>query len=199
VAQLLSDEAKRTAQLRDGQFSSRKNRSVIDAAAIMVDRVQSAWKADIITGVRLIDIKAAFTSVARGRLIQAMIAKRIDGDLIGLTESFHSDRTVDMVIKGNVLDSHPVEAGIQQGSPVSSILFAIYTTALIKWVEESVQGGKGWSFVGDLQWVSSGIDAHQVVSTLEDCEAESIIWVSRRDIQVDTAKTESALLTCKML
>jgi hypothetical protein len=64
VAELLSDEAERRALLSDSQFGSRKKRSAIDAAAIMVDRAHSAWKEDNITGVLLMDIKAAFPSVA---------------------------------------------------------------------------------------------------------------------------------------
>ena len=47
-----------------------------------------------------------------------------------------SERRVEMVIKGNAMERHPVVAGVQQGSPVSPILFAIYTSGLIKWVEE---------------------------------------------------------------
>jgi len=41
-----------------------------------------------------------------------------------------------MITKGNAIDRHPVVAGVLQGSPVSLILFAIYTSGLIKWVEE---------------------------------------------------------------
>jgi len=44
----------------------------------MVDRAHSAWKEDNITGVLLRDRKAAFPSVASGRLIHAMKAKWID-------------------------------------------------------------------------------------------------------------------------
>ena len=60
VAKLLSDEAERRALLSDGQFGSRKKRSGIDAAAIMVDRAHLPWKEDNITCVLLIDIKAAY-------------------------------------------------------------------------------------------------------------------------------------------
>jgi len=80
--ELLSDEAERRTLLSDGQFGSRKERSAIDAAAIMVDRAHARWKEDIITGVLLIDIKAAFPSVPGGRLIHAMKDKKIDGDVI---------------------------------------------------------------------------------------------------------------------
>jgi len=57
-------------------------RLAIDAAAIMVDRANSAWKEEKIAGVLLMDIKAGFRSVARQRLIYPMKAKGIDRDLI---------------------------------------------------------------------------------------------------------------------
>jgi len=56
VAELLSEEAERRGLLSDGQFASRKGRSAIDAAAIMVDRAHAAWTNGQITGVLLMDI-----------------------------------------------------------------------------------------------------------------------------------------------
>jgi hypothetical protein len=44
VAELLCDEAESRALPSDGQFGSRKKRSAIDAAAIMVDRAHATWK-----------------------------------------------------------------------------------------------------------------------------------------------------------
>jgi hypothetical protein len=105
----------------------------------MVNRAHPTWKEDNITGVRLLDIKAAFPSVARGRLIHAMKAKKIDGDLLQLTESFISERTVEIVSKGNVLQSHPMEAGILQGSPVLPIGLTIHTAGRQMRVAEGVQ------------------------------------------------------------
>jgi hypothetical protein len=125
VAELLAEEAERRGLLSDGQIGSRKRRSAIDAAAIMVDRAHAAWREGSVAGVLLMDIKAAFPSVGRGRLVHTMKGKGIDVDLRRWTASFLPDRTVEMVIKGNVMERHLVEAGIPQGSPVSLILFAI--------------------------------------------------------------------------
>jgi hypothetical protein len=75
VAELLSDEAERRVLLSDGQFGSRKKRSAIAAPAIMVHREHLALKDDIITGALLMDIKAAFPSLATGRVIHAMKAR----------------------------------------------------------------------------------------------------------------------------
>ena len=73
------------------------------------------------------DIMAAFPSVAKGRLVNSMKVRQMDGDLVRWTESLLSDRTVEMIIEGTAMERHPVEAGVPQGSPVSLILFAIYT------------------------------------------------------------------------
>jgi len=97
-----------------------------------------------------------------------------------------------MIIEGNAMERHPVEAGVPQGSPVSPILFVIYTSGLIKWVEEYVST-EGLSFVDDLGWVATGSDVNQVVTILERCAAKSMEWASRRGLQFDTAKTEAAL------
>ena len=194
VAELLSDKAEKRALLSDGEFGSIKKTSAIDAAAIMVDRMHGAWKEDNITGVLLMDIKAAFPSVVRGRLIHAMKAKKIDGDLIRWTESSLSESTVEMAIVGNDLQSHTVKAGVPQGSPVSPILCAIHTAGLIKWMKERVQA-EGLSFVDDLGWVATGKDVNQVVKRLEACTADSIEGANRQDLLFDTAKTEAALFT----
>jgi len=66
ATELRSEEAARRGLLSDGQFGSRNGRSAIDAAAIMVDRVHAAWTNGHITGVLLMDIKAAFPTLAKG-------------------------------------------------------------------------------------------------------------------------------------
>ena len=132
VAEQLSKQAERKGQLSDGQFGNRKGRSVMNAAAIMVDRAHAAWTDSNIPGVILMDIKAAFPTVAKESLVNGMKAKYIDGDLIRWMESVHSDRTVAMIFECNALTRHPVEAGVPQSSPVSPILIAIYTSGLIR-------------------------------------------------------------------
>jgi len=43
---------------------------------------------------------------------------------------------VEMIIEGNTMERHRVEAGVLQDSPVSPILFVIFTSGLIKWVDQ---------------------------------------------------------------
>jgi len=121
----------------------------------MVVKAHEAWREGHIAGVLLMDIKAAFPSVRRGRLIHTMRRKGMDGHLIRWTARFLPDRTVEIQIEGNGMERHPVEADTPQGSLVSPILFAIYTSGLIKWVEERVAGAEGLSFVDIVGWVAT--------------------------------------------
>jgi hypothetical protein len=141
-------------------------------------------------------IQSAIPSVAKRRLVNLMKVRQMDGDLIRWTESILPERTVEIIIKGNAMEGQPVEVGVPLGSPVSLIIFAIYTSGLLEWVEESGPG-EGLSFFNDLGWVATGSDVNQVVRTLEQCAAMSIEWASRQGLQFDTVKTEAALFTCR--
>ena len=52
----------------------------------------------------------------------------MDGDLRRERESCFLETMVELIIEGNAIERHLVEAGVPQGSPVSPILFAIYTS-----------------------------------------------------------------------
>ena len=121
----------------------------------------------------------------------------MDGDHIGWTESFLSERTVEIIIEDNAMDRHPVEAWVPQGSPVSPILFAINNSRLIILVEEYVLKAKWLSFGNDLGWVATGSNVNQVVRSLERCAARNIEWASTLRLQFDTPKMEVTPCTCR--
>lgn len=122
------------------------------------------------TGVLQIDIKDAFLSVANGRLVNAIKVKQMRGDLIGWTESFQSERTVEMIIEGREMERHPLEARVPQGSPVSLNSFAINTSRLIEWIQEDSLH-EGLSNVADLTWVVTRSIVNQLVTIVERCTA----------------------------
>jgi len=119
VPELLSVDAESSGLLSDGQFGIRKGRSAIDAAAIIVDRAYSSWNNAYITGVLPMDIKAAFLGVAKVGLVNLMYVGQMDRDLTRWTECFLLEWPVALIFEGNAMETHPVEAGVLQGSPVS--------------------------------------------------------------------------------
>jgi len=81
-----------------------------------------------------------------------------------------------MVIDGIVMERHPVELRIPQSSLVSPILFAIYTSELIEWVEERVTGAEGLSCMDDVGSVATGHHVNQGDRKLHTCARMSIDW-----------------------
>jgi hypothetical protein len=115
----------------------------------------------------LTDIKAYFLSVAKERLVNWMKVRHLGGDLVRRTESFQSERMVEMIIAGNPIKIHLVEAVVPQGSPVTPILFAICTSGVIELVKEYVLEVDDLSFEGNLGWVATRSDVNHVVSIRE--------------------------------
>ena len=74
--------AEKRGLLSDGQCGSRKRWSAIDAAAIRIDRAHAAWTNGHITGMLLMDIKAAFPSVPKRRLGNIIQVRHMDVDCI---------------------------------------------------------------------------------------------------------------------
>jgi len=192
VVELLPAEAKQWGLLSNGKLGDRQGRLVFDVAAIMVNRALAAWTYSDKPGEHLMDIIAGYASIAKGWLVNGMMAKRIVGHLIWWTESFHSKRPVAMIIQDNSMTRHPVEAGVLQGSPVSLIQFAIYTASLIHWVMEYIWAGE-LTLVDDLGWVAIGSDINQVMTKHAKWAAKSIAYVSWWGLQFNTAQLEVAL------
>jgi len=64
-AELMAEDAERRELVSDTQFGSRKRRSAVDAAAIMVDSTNAARREGHIAAVLLMDIQAAFPNLRR--------------------------------------------------------------------------------------------------------------------------------------
>jgi hypothetical protein len=169
VAELLDEDAERRGLVSDGQYGSRRRRSEFDTATKLDDRVHAARREGHIPVVRLMDIKAAFQSVLKGILIHTMRDKGRNGDLTQWTARFLPDRTVKIVIEGDVMERDRVEPDIPQGSPVTPILFAIYISKLKKVVVNRVFGEEGLSSVYFVGWVATGNNVNQVMRKLEAC------------------------------
>ncbi len=84
------------------------------------------------------DVKGAFDYVSRAKLGQRMNKLGIDDDLIGWTQLFLTDRSVELVIDGFTNSRQKVESGILQDSPVSPILFLIYISRVFSIIEEQL-------------------------------------------------------------
>ena len=166
-------------------------------AAVVIAQTQEAWKRGRVTGALLMDVAAAFPSVARGCLLRKMRTMGIDEGLVRWTDSFMRDRRVIMSVDGQDDDPREVTTGLPQGSPISPALFAIYIADIHAVVEGQVQDSRGISFVNDVTWLVEGRDVGEVVQRLERCATASLTWAEGNAVRFEMSKTEAILFSRK--
>jgi len=109
----------------------------------------------------------------------------LENDLVRRTESFVSDRTVQLVLNGQEGPDHEVSTGIPQGSPVSPVLFNVYLSGLFGSVEEKVPGVKTLSSVDDVAWLAEGGGANEISEILEKAAAAAQEWAEANTVAFD--------------
>ena len=195
VAEQLSQFCETNGKLHKGQMGARKHRSAIDAAAILVQKVQEIWKNRQIAGALLMDVKGAFDHVSRAQLAQRMADLGIDDDLIGWTQSFLTDRWVELMIDGYVNPKHKVETGIPQGSPVSPILFLIYISGVFSQIETRLPQITCLSFMDDLSFLTAGYSVPEIKKALEEAGSIALGWGTNNAVTYDISKTKAILFS----
>ena len=137
-------------------------------------QVQEAWGRGCVVGALLMDVAAAFPSVARGRLLKKMRRTGIEECLVRWTDGFVRDRQVIMSVDGQDGEPVSVTTGLPRGSPISLTLFAIYIADIHEAVEDQVEDSRGISYVDDVTWVVERTDVVDVVDMLRD--APRPVW-----------------------
>ena len=126
VAMLVNAHCESIMGFHPGQYRCRTGRSAADVVGVTIAQVQEAWGQDCIVGDLLMDVAAAFPSVARGCLLRKMRGAGLDECLARWTDSSMRDHKVIMSVDRQDGEPVSVTTGLPQGSPVSPVLFALY-------------------------------------------------------------------------
>jgi ribonuclease HI len=195
VASLISEQCESVGGFHPGQYGCRAKRSAVDAVGVAIAQVQEAWSRKVIAGALLMDVAAAFPSVARGCLLRKMRNAKLDECLVRWTDSFMQDRRVVMSVDGQDGEVREVTTGLPQGSPVSPVLFALYISEIHQAVESQVEDCRGISFVDDITWIVEGTDIEDVSCKLEQCATASLEWAQSNAVRFEVSKTEAILFS----
>ena len=195
AAMLVSAACEIQGTFHRGQYGCRAQRSAVDPVGVVIAQTQEAWSQGRVVGALLMDVAAAFPSVARGCLLRKMRNMHLDEDLVRWTDSFMRDRRVYLSVDGQ--DSSPMEVttGLPRGSPISPVLFAIYIADVHATVEGQVEHSRGISFVDDVTWLVEGNNIDDVVTGLEQCAAATLRWADSNAVRFEMSKTEAMLLS----
>ncbi len=152
--------------------------------------VQSTHTAGLRTGICLFDISGFFDNVNHPRLVQLISDLGFSPEIVNWSHSFLEDRRV--CLRFNGILSDPMETD----SPISPILFIIYTSPLLHKVRNWTRAtlgmyiDNGVLFACSDQWseVSEALSSHYT-----DC----VDWLTRAGLLIEPDKTELMFFRCR--
>ncbi|KAF5024611.1 hypothetical protein F66182_3374 [Fusarium sp. NRRL 66182] len=140
-----------------------------------------------------LDMSGAYDSIEREKLLQVLADTGAPEWFIRFIWSFLSQRGTSLKLPRSMSDPFVVEIGIPQGSPLSPLLFLLFTTPLLTLINEHQHPIEGvtvyaFAYVDDTYLVAVSDSYHQNCRGLEVVHERIMEWATAADIRFSPSK-----------
>ena len=171
------------------QFGSRDYHCATDACLSLVHSAQSYVKSSNVASLILFDIQGFFDNLHVDRLVHLFQNLGFAPALCGWVCSFLTDQQVSLSFNGKLLPEISLNHGTPQGSPLSPILSAIYTSPLLRlaevWRHRSLT-----AYVDDGSILTTGATHHSANSKCAEGFSLVVGWLNCNGLTINADKTE---------
>ena len=175
--------------LPSNQFGSRPQYSTTDAALALVHRIQATRTSGYHAALILFDISGFFDHIDANRTCDIFEKKGFPPNMVKWVFSFLTDRCASMRLDSTTLAPFERPDGTPQGSPLSPIISAIYTSFLLSL-------SSTWAHSSLSLYVDDGAIFAISATPKSACEnaisklEQSLRWLNTNGLQADAEKTE---------
>ena len=197
VADVLVYEAERLSLLANFQFGGRAGRTTTDSIHLVTKTVKDAWRKGHVASVVFLDIKSAFPAASPHRLIHNLRMRGVPSEYTDWLAGKLSGRRTRLRFDDHTSTPFAILNGIDQGCPLSVILYAFYNSDLI----DSARKAAGETAVGsmdDVALVATGktfADCHRGVRRFMDRPGGALEWSRTHGSEFSLDKF--GLINCK--
>lgn len=212
IAKRIAYTAVRDQILHPTQAGALPKRSAVDLVAALVHDIEQALNRGKVATVTTMDILGAFDAILRNRLILRLRQQGWPYSLVRWVASFMSNRKARVRLQETTTELAPLSCGLPQGSPISPILFLLYTEPIYKitstclpahqlhGIKAKVQGPQAIRFgyaddVANLR-IGNTLEETAQLSTNDIQQIED--WGKKNAITFDAAKSDVMHFSRKM-
>ncbi|KJZ69944.1 hypothetical protein HIM_10667 [Hirsutella minnesotensis 3608] len=172
--------------LHPQQIGALPKRSAVDLVAALVHDIEEAFARKQVATLVTLDIQGAFDTVLCNRLVLRLREQGWPSNLARWVGSFMQDRSARIRYQDIVTDSSPLQCGLPQGSPVSPILFLLYTEPIYR-----LGNSKGrFGYADDTAILCVGDSLDETLAEASHHVRELLSWGAANGISFDPDKTE---------
>ncbi|KAM5344599.1 hypothetical protein ACJ41O_013134 [Fusarium nematophilum] len=186
VARRLAWAAIHYGVLHPQQAGALPKRSATDLIAALIHDIEEAFTRGQVATVVTVDIQGAFDTVLRNRLILRLRQQGWPQHLARWAGSFMNNRSACIRYQDITTPISPLQCGLPQGSPVSPILFLLYTEPIYR-----LGNTKGrFGYADDTAILCTGDSLDETATAASGYIQELIDWGNENGISFDPKKTE---------
>jgi len=189
VAKRLLFDADKHSLLPTTQFGTRAFSCTVDAGLTLLHDVQTHMKNGERCAALLFDIKGFFDHVHRRRMAHTLRILGFPESIAAWVDSFLTDRRVTLSFNNAFGDERSQPVGTPQGSPVSPILSAFYTSTILKLTTQATDSSLGM-YVDDGIIFAHAKEWPEVQRLLRVRYSECQNWLKRSNLACEPDKTE---------
>jgi hypothetical protein len=189
VANRLGADERNFHLINPTQFGSQKYHSAPDAATLLRFKAEMTIRNGNVGGVLLLDISRFFDHLDPATTVATLADLGVDPNTCAWVHSFMTERTLRLTFNGERSDPFRQDVGVPQGSPLSPILSALYTSPILRealsWSDQDLA-----LYVDDGCIYTSAPTFSAVAQQLAAAASLLLSWLRRLGLTVDADKTE---------
>ncbi|KFG82252.1 hypothetical protein MANI_110836 [Metarhizium anisopliae] len=161
-------------------------RSAVDLVAALIHDIEEAFARGQVATLATADIQGAFDTAMCNRLVLRLREQGWPDNLARWAGSFMSGRSARVRYQDITTPTTPLQCGLPQGSPVSPILFLLYTEPIYRLGNPEGRFG----YADDTAILCTGPSLEETSRTALEYLQELVNWGAANGISFDPGKTE---------
>lgn len=174
------------------QFGFRSQHSTTQQIVRLTEIASHGLNIKHLTGIISLDVEKAFDTVWHDGLIHKLLLQGIPFNLVKLIHSFLQNRSFRAKIGQSLSESHPLEAGVPQGSILSPLLYTLFTADMPLPQDHRVHLA---AYADDTAIIAQSKDPHLLSTLLQDAADSLESFFKKWLIGVNPEKSCALIIT----